>query len=159
MASPLRTLLAMIISSMAATPVLCETRIDEAALPAGSYAITTRLELPHLERWAIDKTTTICLSGHVAGGQIPIPVLSDNNPYAACTTANLAIDHGKLDYDVLCPGRGSAKAHATYLLGADHFAGRVAMVMGGKNMTMVEVQHARRIGDCGSARREAATEF
>jgi hypothetical protein len=144
---------------MAATQVLGETRIDEAVLPVGSYAITTRLELPHLERWAIDKTTTICLSGHAAGGHIPIPVLSANTPYAACTAANLAIHHGKLDYDVLCPGRGSARAHATYLLGADHFAGRVTMVMGGKNMTMVEVQHAQRIGDCSSARRETATEF
>jgi hypothetical protein len=45
------------------------------------------------------------------------------------------------------------------LLAADHFAGRVAMVMGGKNMTMVEVQRAQRVGDCGSARRETATEF
>jgi hypothetical protein len=141
-----------------ASPAVCETRIDEASLPVGSYAITTRLELPHLERWAIDKTTTICLSDHAAGGQIPIPVLSDNNPYATCAAANLVIDHGKLDYDILCPGRGSAKAHATYLLGADRFAGRVAMVMGGKNMTMEEVQHARRVGDCGS-RREAATKF
>lgn len=159
MATPSRTLLAVTISLMAATPVLCETRVDEAALPAGSYAITSRLELPHLERWAIDKTTTICLSGHAVGGQIPIPVLSQNNPYAACTAANLAIDHGKLDYDVVCPGRGSAKAHATYLLGVDHFAGRVAMVMGGKNMTMEEVQHARRIGDCSALRRDTATEF
>ena len=159
MATRSRTLLAMTVTLMAATPVFCETRVDEASLPAGSYAFTTRLELPHLERWAIDKTTTICLSGHTAGGQIPIPVLSENNPYAACTVANLAIDHGKLDYDVLCPGRGSAKAHATYLLGADRFAGRVAMVMGGKNMTMVEVQHAQRVGDCGSPRREPATEF
>jgi hypothetical protein len=159
MATPSRTLLAMLVSLSVAPPVFCETRIDKASLPVGSYAITTRLELPHLERWAIDKTTTICLSGQAAGGQIPIPVLSDNNPYAACTAANLAIDHGKLDYDVFCPGRGSAKAHATYLLGTDRFAGRVAMVMGGKNMTMVEVQHARRLGDCGSPRREHATEF
>ena len=159
MATLSRTLLAMTVALIAATPVLGETRIDEAALPAGSYAITTRLELPHLERWAIDKTTTICLAGHAAGGQIPIPVLSENNPYAACTTANLAIDHGTLEYDVLCPGRGSAKAHATYLLGADQFAGRVAMVMGGKNMTMVEVQHARRVGDCGSPGRKTATKF
>jgi hypothetical protein len=158
MATASRTLLAMIVSLTAVPQVVCETRIDEAALPLGSYAITTRLELPHLERWAIDKTTTICLSGHAAGGQIPIPVLSENNPYAACVAANLAIDHGKLEYDVLCPGRGSAKAHATYLLGTDHFAGRVAMVMGGKNMTMVEVQHARRVGDCGSPRRKTATE-
>ena len=159
MPTPSRTLLALTLSLMAATQVLGETRIDEAVLPVGSYAITTRLELPHLERWAIDKTTTICLSGHAAGGHIPIPVLSANTPYAACTAANLAIHHGKLDYDVLCPGRGSARAHATYLLGADHFAGRVTMVMGGKNMTMAEVQRAQRVGDCSSPRRETAREF
>jgi hypothetical protein len=158
MATPARTLLAMTISLMVAPPVLCQTRIDEASLPVGSYAITTRLELPHLERWAIDKTTTICLSGH-ATGQIPIPILSANNPYASCAVANLAIDHGKLEYDVLCPGRGSAKAHATYLLAADHFTGRVTMVMGGKNMTMAEVQRAQRVGDCGSPRRQTPTEF
>lgn len=158
MAPPSRTLLAMIISLMGAPPVLCQTRIDEASLPVGSYAITTRLELPHLERWAIDKTTTICLSGRAAG-EIPIPILSANTPYAACTAANLVIDHGKLEYDVLCPGRDSAKAHATYVLGADRFAGRVAMVMGAKNMTMAEVQHARRIGDCSVPRRQTATEF
>ena len=154
-----RTLLAMTIALMVVPPVLGETRIDEASLPVGSYAITTRLELPHLERWAIDKTTTICLSGHAASGRIPIPILSANNPYATCAAANLMIDHGKLEYDVLCPGRDSAKAHATYLLGPDHFAGRVTMVMGGKNMTMAEVQRARRVGDCGAPRRETATEF
>jgi hypothetical protein len=159
MATPARTLLAMTISLMVVPPVLGQTRIDEASLPVGSYAITTRLELPHLERWAIDKTTTICLSGHAAGGQMPIPILSANNPYATCAVANLVIDHGKLEYDVLCSGRGSAKAHATYSLAADHFAGRVAMVMGGKNMTMTEVQRAQRVGDCSSPGRETATEF
>jgi hypothetical protein len=90
---------------------------------------------------------------------MPIPILSANNPYATCAVANLVIDQGKLEYDVLCPGRGSAQAHATYVLAADHFAGRVAMVMGGKNMTMAEVQRARRVGDCGSPRQKTATEF
>jgi Protein of unknown function (DUF3617) len=159
MPTPSRMLLAVTIALMVAPPVICETRIDEAALPAGSYAITTRLELPHVERWAIDKTTTICLSGHAASGQVPIPILSANNPYATCAAANLVIDRGKLEYDVLCPGRDAAKAHATYLLGAGHFTGRVAMRMGGKNMTMTEVQRAQRIGDCGSPRRETTTEF
>ena len=159
MATPLQTLLAVTISVMAAPPALCETRIDEASLPIGSYAITTRLELPHLERWAIDKSTTICLSGRAAGGRMPIPILSDNTPFATCVAANLVVDRGRLEYDVLCPGRGSAKAHATYSLGTDHFAGRVVMVLGGKNMTMTEVQHAQRVGDCSAVRRRTATEF
>ena len=30
--------------------------------PSGSYELTARLELPHLERWGVDKTTIICLS-------------------------------------------------------------------------------------------------
>ena len=159
MATPSRTLLAMTIALMVAPPVFCETPIAEASLPAGSYAITTRLELPHLERWAIDKTTTICLSGRAASGRIPIPILSANNPYATCAAANLVIDRGRLEYDILCHGRDAAKARATYSLGADHFVGHVAMVMGGKNMTMTEVQHARRVGDCSSPRRETATKF
>ena len=30
--------------------------------PCGSYELTARLELPHLERWGVDKTAIICLS-------------------------------------------------------------------------------------------------
>jgi len=158
MATPSRTLLATTLSLMFAQPAPCETRISGAALPQGSYEVTTRLELPHLERWAIDKTMTICLSGFAAG-RIPIPVLSANNPYAKCSATNVVVDEGKLEYDVICPGRGAAKAHATYEFGPDRFVGRVAMVLGGKNMTMTEFQHARRVGDCNSARREAGTAF
>jgi hypothetical protein len=35
-----------------------------------------------------------------------------------------------------------------YELSPNAFNGRVAMVMGAKNMTMTEVQHGRRIGEC-----------
>jgi uncharacterized protein DUF3617 len=117
----------------------------------GSYEITARLELPHLERWAVDKTAIICLPRFRTGDELPIPVVSTNNPFAKCTTANLTADSSKLEYDIVCPGRGSAKGHATYILSLDSFSGRVAMVMGGKNMTMTEVQQARRIGECGPA--------
>jgi hypothetical protein len=155
-----RTLLATALSLiLVQQPSLCETPIGEAALPHGSYAITTRLELPHLERWAIDTTTKVCLTGSLATSQIPIPILSANNPYAKCAAGNFIIDNGRVEYDIVCPGRDAAKAHATYLFGTDRFAGRVAMVLGGKNMTMTEVQHARRIGDCSPASREAGTAF
>jgi hypothetical protein len=33
------------------------------------------------------------------------------------------------------------------------------MVMGAKNMTMTEVQHARRVGECSSAKLESAGQF
>jgi len=123
---------------------------------SGSYEVTARLELPHVERWAVDKIAIICIPSVRSGGEIPVPVLSANNPFAKCTAANLVIDGATLQYDIVCPGRGAAKAHATYSLSPDRFSGHVAMVMGAKNMTMTEVQRARRVGDCGTADSRAA---
>ena len=75
-------------------------------------------------------------------------MVSANHPFAKCTTANLATDGSKLEYDIVCPGRGAARGHASYVLSPDKVSGRVAMVMGAKNMTMTEVQQARLIGEC-----------
>jgi Protein of unknown function (DUF3617) len=114
----------------------------------GSYEITARLELPHLERWAMDKTTIICLPPSLDDGKLPIPIVSANNPFGECSVTNWMTQTPKLEYDIVCPGRGAARGHATYLVADDTFAGRVAMVLGAKNMTMTEVQQGRRIGNC-----------
>jgi hypothetical protein len=126
---------------------------------SGAYEITTRLELPHLERWAIDRTTTICLPDGRSNGEIPVPVLSANNPFAKCAAANLVMDGATLQYDIVCSGRDAAKAHAIYTLAPNRFSGHIAMVMGAKNMTMIEVQRARRLGDCGQAVVGSAARF
>ena len=127
-------------------------RAEPRSLPAGSYEITARLELPHLERWGMDKTTIICLPGSRNAGNIPVPVVSANNPFAKCSAANLLADGSKLEYDIVCHERGAARGHAVYQFSANAFTGRIAMVMGAKNMTMTEVQHARRIGECSPAK-------
>jgi len=114
----------------------------------GSYEITARLELPHLERWGVDKTTVICLPSLLNDDKLPIPIVSANNPFTKCSVANLMTQTPKLEYDIVCPGRGAAKGHAIYLLSDDTFSGRVVMVLGAKNMTMTEVQQGRRIGNC-----------
>jgi len=74
--------------------------------------------------------------------------LSTNNPYAKCAARNLVAGDTAIEYDIVCPGRASAKAHAFYTLNEGGFSGRIAMVLGGKNMTMTEVLHGRRIGAC-----------
>ena len=145
-----RTLIAIAFTTMLIQS-LHPSRADTLPLRNGFYQITARLELPHVERWAIDQTTTICLSGLRGGGEIPIPVLSANNPFANCSAANIAVDGAILQYEIVCPGRAAAKAHAIYKLSADKFDGRVAMTMAAKNMTMTEVLRARRIGDCDTA--------
>ena len=42
---------------------------------------------------------------------------------------------------------------------SDAFTGHIAMVMGAKNMTMTEVQHARRVGECSPAKLGSADHF
>ena len=115
-------------------------------LRSGSYEVAYRLELPHLERWALTKTATICLPDAAAAPALPI--LSGNNPFEGCTTRNVRRDGDEVTYDIVCAGRDAARAHAAYRIVPDGFNGRIAMVMGAKNMTMTEVQTGRRLGRC-----------
>jgi hypothetical protein len=152
----LQTFSVLVLAAIAVLPYA--TRAASLGPQSGSYEITARLELPHLERWSVDRTTVLCLPVS-RGNDIPVPVLSANNPFAKCTAANLVVDGPKLEYDIVCPERGGAKGHAIYGFSAGAFSGRVAMVLGGKNMTMTEVQHARRIGECSPEAAAPATEF
>lgn len=119
-------------------------------LEAGAYVVTHRLELPHLERWAVDRTTTICLAH--ARETTTLPILSGGNPFETCFAVNVHQDGARLSYDIKCKGRDAARARATYTVASGNFNGRIAMVMGAKNMTMTEVQAGQRLGDCTSIR-------
>ena len=129
------------------------------AIELQPHAETARLELPHLERWGVDKTAIICLSNSRGPDEIPVPVVSANNPFAKCSATNLVADGSKLEYDIVCPERGAARGHAVYELSSNAFTGRIAMVMGAKNMTMTEVQRGRRIGECSPAKLGSAQQF
>jgi hypothetical protein len=110
-----RALFATVLLPTFAQPQLL--RANPLSPPSGSYELTARLELPHLERWGVDETTIICLSSSRGPEEIPVPVVSANNPFAKCSA------------------------------------------MGAKNMTMTEVQHARRIGECSPAKLGSASQF
>jgi len=120
----------------------------DAWLPDGGHEIVTRLELPHLERYAVDSAHRVCFAGGWASETIPTPVESANNPFASCAADHIQLGARTIEYDVTCPGRGSARAHASYHATDAGFVGRVEMVMGAKNMTMTEVVRARRLGAC-----------
>ena len=107
----------------------------------------------------MDKITVICLSNSRRPNEIPVPVVSTNNPFVKCSATNLVADGSKLEYDIACPERGAARGHAVYELSTNAFTGRIAMVMGAKNMTMTEVQRARRIGECSSPKLGLAGRF
>ena len=135
-------------AAQAPQPVRADIPEDFAPLPDGTYEVVSRLELPHVERWAIDQVTSVCIMASQREGGVPIPVLSANNPFAECAAANFVARGASVEYDIVCPGRASAKAHAHYDLEQTGFTGRVAMVMAAKNMTMTEVVRGRRLGAC-----------
>ena len=145
----IRALLGAALAAVLMEPACPAAQADPVLPRSGTYEIIARFELPHVERWAVDHAATVCLPRAGTGSVIPVPLVSANNPFANCTAANFVTEGATLQYDIVCPERGSAKAHATYQLSANAFSGRVAMVMGAKNMTMTEIQRARRIGDCG----------
>lgn len=129
----------------------------DAALAAGVYEVTYRLDLPHLENRE-EKVVTVCLKNAGAADGVTFPVLSSNNPLSSCPVRNLKREGDDFSFDIVCAGGNSAKAKGAFSLGADRFQGAIAMTMGGKNMTMTEVQRGARVGDCPQSAGTAATQ-
>lgn len=123
-------------------PALADARLQD-----GAYEVTHRLELPHIEG-AAASVATVCLED--AGRAHGFPVLSGNNPLAGCPVSNLRRDGDTVLFDIVCPGGNAARAQGVFDVGEKGFQGRIAMNMGGKNMTMTEVQRGKRIGDCAA---------
>lgn len=122
------------------------------SLRSGSYRVTVRLELLHLENVNTETVTQICLSSAAGSNNYGIAVLSSNNPLANCHISNVYEDAVQLAFDIFCEGKNTARAKAHYEVGPDEFNGRIVMQMGGKNMTMTEVQTGHRVGACDSAK-------
>ena len=145
----MRTLLMLAITALVPGGA---ARADAAALlQAGAYEVSVRLELPHLEDAGATRTVTICVSTEGAAGTHGLVVLSENNPLTRCPATNARQQGDTLTFDIVCPGGNAAVASARYVLGPDTFQGRIAMKMGGKNMTMTETQSGRRVGTCPAA--------
>jgi hypothetical protein len=117
---------------------------------AGAYEVAVSLRLPHIEGDTATKTETICLHGAGWSTNRGLAVLSDNNALAKCPIINLRNDRDRLTFDIVCEGPNAPRATASYSLKTDAFDGRIAMNMGGKNMTMTELQSGKRIGDCAA---------
>ncbi|RXF73741.1 DUF3617 domain-containing protein [Hansschlegelia zhihuaiae] len=130
----------------AAAPVVALA--EDGALRDGAYEVAYRLELPHLESRG-EEVRTLCLRD--VGGAAALPALSPNNPLAGCPARNVRRVEGGFAFDIVCPGGGAARASAEFSTSEESFQGVIAMTMGGKNMTMSEVQRGRRVGDCAAA--------
>lgn len=122
------------------------TLASDISLQAGEYEVRMRLELPHIEDMGVSKVARICVSGDT--GSHGLAVLSDNNPLGQCPVTNVRQNGQTLEFDIVCPGGNAAIGWAKYTLLGDRFEGSIPMKMGGKNMTMTELQSGRLIGPC-----------
>jgi hypothetical protein len=129
--------------------VLASTCLPAAAafVPDGLYEVQVHLEVPHVMQPQASRTVTVCLAASMPGSPLPMPVLSANNPFGRCVASAPVESGDTLAYLIGC-GTGAASAKASYRRRPTGFDGRITMVMGGKNMTMTEVQNARRVGEC-----------
>lgn len=108
----------------------------------GLYEIGYRMEMPHLERYAMPRSRTLCI------GPAPLPIFAGNGAFEGCAVDGFEADGTRLRYRLSCPGQSGARAVADYAVSGNSFTGRIAVKLGAKNMTLIEVQTARRVGDC-----------
>lgn len=121
---------------------------EAALLQPGEYQVSIRLELPHMEDMGrATAVASICVMAGDAG-TYGLFVLSDLNPLRKCPASNVRRDGDTLTYDIVCPGSDAPVGSASYTMRAERFDGAIAVKMGGKNMTMIERQSGRRVGNC-----------
>lgn len=118
-------------------------------LPRGVFAVDASVQIPNVAGPSWRSTRYVCLDPGARDGHLPMPVLSPNNPFASCEARDIERTEERLRYRIVCAGRDSARALASYVLSADGFRGEIAMVLGGKNMTLTERQVGRYLGECG----------
>lgn len=133
------TLILAIISGL--SPCWAETDLQP-----GAYEVDVHLEMSFGE----DKPQrhTICLrndSNHPAGGLF---ILTPGTPISHCPVQNVQESINKTAFEIVCAGPNAGTASAQFQTTAIRFEGRIAMLMGGKNMRMTEVQVGHRIGEC-----------
>lgn len=123
------------------------TRAAEPELAPGLYEVEVRIALPNVQDVAAPVSSTRCVaSADLQSGQAFV-ILSDN-PLKACALIDYQASGDTATYRIACPGPNMGSAAGVFNLAGTAYRGTIKMNMGGKNMTMFEMQAGKRIGDC-----------
>lgn len=125
----------------------------EPSLPAGRYALESRMTMPHLEemRRQIDVQTR-CLGDDDLRGFFPVmhqPALN------GCEFAYPESTADGIRYVLVCQSARVATGTAALRTQGDAYIGDLQVKMGGKNMTFAQRVEARRLADCDGASAQA----
>ena len=121
--------------------------LADGMLTAGLYRVEVVVEMPNVLRPMPFGVVERCIAaGDEADGSF-LQIVS-NPSIAACPLARRSLDRNRLTLEVVCGKLNTGRASARYELGEASYSGRIEVTMGGKNMTMTEVQRAVRLGEC-----------
>ena len=137
----MRAMLTAAIVIAAALPALAD------AVPrAGLYRVAVTLELPNVRGEMPFRTVERCIAAEQPEAAFFAIVSSPQ--IAECPVVHRARQGARLEVEVVCARVNTGRASARFELAETGYTGRIAVTMGGKNMTLTETQRAQRIGDC-----------
>jgi hypothetical protein len=114
-------------------------------LPEGAYRVLVHVAIPNVETRDYDFETEICWRG-ADDPAMPLGPLGPG-PVARCPSQARETAEG-VTVSTVCEGPNAGFALATYRRTAQGFTGRADVNLGGKNMTLAELQRGTRTGDC-----------
>jgi hypothetical protein len=115
-------------------------------LPEGAYRVAVHVAIPNVETRDYDFETEICWRG-AHDPAMPLGPLGPG-PLARCPSHARDTAEG-VTVATTCKGPNAGFATASYTATPGGFSAHVAINLGGKNMTVAEIQRARRVGKCG----------
>ncbi len=119
----------------------------EPLLTPGLYRVEVRIALPNVQDIAAPLVLTRCVTPADLQSGRAFFVLSDN-PLKNCALLDYQVTADAATYRIACPGPNMGSAAGVFDLAPNAYRGSIKMNMGGKNMTMSEMQTGKRIGDC-----------
>ena len=137
----MRTMLTAAIVTAASLPALADT----GPWP-GLYRVEVTLEIPNVRGEMPFRTVERCIAAERAEGELFAIVSSPK--IAECPVVHRAREGARIEVEVVCAPVNTGRASARIELAEMGYTGRIAVTMGGKNMTLTEIQRAERIGDC-----------
>ena len=120
-------------------------------LSPGLYQVEVRISLPNVQDVAAPLIVNRCIGRADLESGRAFFVLSDN-PLKTCDLVDYEATAETAIYRIVCPGPNRGSAVGTFAATRETYRGTIKMNMGGKNMTMSEVQVGRRVGDCEKSR-------
>jgi hypothetical protein len=130
-----------VLAAAGGSPALADGR-----LAGGLYRVEVVIEMPNVLRPMPFDVVERCVAEGEADGAF-LRIVS-NPKIAECPLVRRSLDRDRLTLEVVCAKLNTGRASARYELGEASYTGRIEVTMGGKNMTMTEIQRAVRLGDC-----------